>query len=243
MAGLNPSFLTVCIYCSIKNCIQADTLDVLRMVTDTKSSGETAYDALVAALRRGDYVPGDRLREEEVADRLGLSRTPVREALRRLETDRIVEHRPRVGAVIRKLTRTEIVELYDMRSVLERTAAQMATKHGATAEFDALAALNTRIEADRGNPVAAAAYNHDFHLGLYHAARNGFLLDAARALNNSLLLLGPTTYSDPGRIDVVAQEHRVIVNALRAGDGEAAADAAEAHLHTSLVYRLQGTHT
>jgi DNA-binding GntR family transcriptional regulator len=213
------------------------------MASQTKSSGEAAYDALVTALRRGDYVPGDRLREEEVAERLLLSRTPVREALRRLENDRIVEHRPRVGAVIRKLSRTETVELYDMRAVLERTAAQMAAKHGATAEFDALAALNERIEADRHNPVAAAAFNHDFHLGLYHAARNRFLLDAARALNNSLLLLGPTTYSDPDRIDVVAQEHRAIVTALRAGDAEAAADAAETHLQTSLVYRLQGITT
>ena len=210
------------------------------MSTQTQSSGETAYDALVTALRRGDYTPGDRLREEEVACRLRLSRTPVREALRRLENDRIIEHRPRVGAVIRKLTRTEIVELFDMRAVLERTAAKMAAKHGAKAEFDALAALNERIIANREAPAAAAAFNQDFHIGLYHAARNRFLLDAARALNNSLLLLGPTTYSDSGRIDVVAQEHDAIVAALRAGDGEGAADAAEAHLHTSLVYRLQG---
>lgn len=210
------------------------------MVTETKSSGEAAYDALVTALRRGDYTPGNRLREEEVADRLNLSRTPVREALRRLENDRIIEHRPRVGAVIRKLTRTEVVELYEMRAVLERTAAQMAAKHAGPAEIAALAALNDRIGADRDNPIAAAAFNHDFHLGLYHAARNSFLLDAARALNNSLLLLGPTTYGDTGRITVVVQEHRAIVEALRSGDAEAAANAADKHLHTSLVYRLQG---
>ncbi len=207
----------------------------------TTSSGEKAYSALIEALRHGTYKPGDRLREENVAEQLALSRTPVREAIRRLESDRIVEHRPRVGAVIRQLTRTEVVELYEMRVVLERAAAGLAAKHGAQAEFDALAALNARLLETRDTPVVAAALNQDFHRGLYHAGRNRFLHDAARAMNNSLLLLGPTTYTDPDRIDVVAGEHDAILAALRAQDATAAANAAEAHLQTSLVYRLRAT--
>lgn len=206
----------------------------------TRSSGETAYDALVDALRSGAFAPGDRLREEDVGERLGLSRTPVREALRRLEADGIVEHRPRIGAVIRSLSHAEVVELYEMRVVLERTAAELAAKHGAAAEFDALDDLNDRIEAERANPALGAAINQDFHRGLYLAGRNRFLLEAARALNNSLLLLGPTTYTDPARIDVVVGEHRQIVEALRAGDAPAAGQAAEAHLQTSLRHRLRG---
>jgi len=203
------------------------------------SSGEAAYDALLGALRAGTFSPGERLREEEVGERLGLSRTPVREALRRLEGDGIVEHRPRIGAVIRSLGHTEIVELYEMRMVLERTAAEMAAKHGAEAEFDALDSLNDRIEAARGTPAEGAAINQDFHRGLYLAGRNRFLLESARALNNALLLLGPTTYTDPDRIDTVVRQHRDIVAALRHGDAEAAGAAAEAHLKTSLRHRLE----
>ncbi len=191
-------------------------------------------------MRAGAFVPGDRLREEDVGERLSLSRTPVREALRRLEADGIVEHRPRIGAVIRTLSHAEVVELYEMRLVLERTAAEMAAKHGSAVEFDALGDLNDRIEAERANPALGAAINQDFHRGLYLAGRNRFLLEAARALNNSLLLLGPTTYTDPDRIDVVVREHRQIVEALRKGDATAAGQAAEAHLQTSLRHRLRG---
>ena len=117
--------------------------------------------------------------------------------------------------------------------------AELAAKHGTVAEFEALDDLNAAIAAERANPSKAAEINQRFHLGLYRAGRNRFLLEAARALNNSLLLLGPTTYADPERIDTVVRQHREIVKALRQGDSTAAASAAEAHLQTSLRYRLR----
>lgn len=205
----------------------------------SKASGETAYAQLLKAIRAGEFRPGDRLREEEVAGQLSLSRTPVREALRRLEAEGIVEHRPRQGAVVRQLSHAETVELYEMRVVLERTAAELAAKHGLSAEFDALEDLNADIAAERESPARAAAINQDFHSGLYHAARNRFLLEAARALNNSLLLLGPTTFTDADRVDAVVSQHQAIVDALRSGDPAAAGAAAEAHLNASLRARLR----
>ncbi|RMF33361.1 MAG: GntR family transcriptional regulator [Alphaproteobacteria bacterium] len=205
----------------------------------TLSSGEAAHEALLDALRAGDYAPGDRLREEEVAERLGLSRTPVREALRRLEAEGIVEHRPRIGAAIRRLEHGEIVELYEMRMVLERSAAEMAARHGGAAEFDTLDALNDRIAAERASPARNAAINRDFHHCLYRAGRNRFLMAAAEGLNNALLLLGPTTHTDPERVDEVVAQHRAIVEALRRGDATAAGMAAQAHLQTSLRHRLR----
>jgi DNA-binding GntR family transcriptional regulator len=111
------------------------------------SQGEAAYYRLYEAIRAGDFRPGDRLREIEVAKRMALSRTPVREALRKLESDGIVEHRPRLGAVIRTLSPSEVVELYEMRLVLERTAAQMAAKHANGAEIDILNDINDQIAA------------------------------------------------------------------------------------------------
>lgn len=206
---------------------------------DNKSTGETAYERLLDSIRSGIFLPGDRLREEDVGERLSISRTPVREALRRLEADGIIEHRPRLGAVVRKLSHNEVVELYEMRVVLERTAAEMAAKHGTEAEFDTLDDLNAQIAREKANPSTAAAINQDFHRGLYLACRNRFLLEAARALNNSLLLLGPTTFTDETRVDVVIQQHQSIVDALRNGDAEAAGAAAEAHLNVSLRQRLK----
>lgn len=202
------------------------------------SQGEIAFAKLMAAIKAGDFQPGDRLRETDVAERLSLSRTPVREALRRLEAERLIEHRPRIGAVIRTLNQTEVVELYEMRLVLERTAAQMAAKHAVEAEVDALGALNDQIAAAIQDPSRAAAVNQQFHRSIYLAARNRFLLESARALNNALLLLGPTTLADEARISFVVQQHRQIIDAISAGDMDGAGAAAEAHLQTSLRHRL-----
>jgi len=127
------------------------------MITDQAdlSQGGVAFAKLMHAIESGVYQPGDRLRETEIADRLALSRTPIREALRRLEAEKIIEHRPRVGAVIRTLGQAEVVELYEMRLVLERTAAEMAAKHAAAAEVDAMAGLNDEIGSILGVAVGA----------------------------------------------------------------------------------------
>ncbi|MEP5761561.1 MAG: GntR family transcriptional regulator [Litoreibacter sp.] len=203
------------------------------------SQGEVAFSKVMQAIETGIYQPGDRLREVQIAERLSLSRTPVREALRRLEAENIVEHRPRVGAVIRKLGHSEVVELYEMRLVLERTAAEMAAKHAVEAEVDTLGSLNDSLAQSGHDPASAAAINQKFHRAIYMTSRNRFLTEAARAMNNALLLLGPTTLADADRIATVAAQHTQIIDAISAGDIDGAGAAAEAHLQTSLRYRLQ----
>ena len=202
------------------------------------SQGGIAYARLLDAIRSGVFQPHDRLREEDVAARLSLSRTPVREALRKLEADGIIEHRPRLGAVVRALSRTEVVELYEMRLVLERTAAEMAAKHAIAAEIDELEDLNAEIGKTLDAPAKAASINQQFHRCIYLATRNRFLLESARALNNALMLLGPTTLADEERISTVCRQHQDIIDAIRSGDSEAAGASAEAHLQTSLRHRL-----
>lgn len=206
---------------------------------DDMSQGELAYAKLHSAIREGVFRPGDRLREADVASRLALSRTPVREALRKLEADGIVEHRARIGAVIRSLSHAEVVELYEMRVVLERTAAEMAARHASPAELDELDDLNRDIAGAVDDPERAAAINQNFHRCIYMATRNRFLLESARALNNALLLLGPTTLADKARITTVCRQHQAIIDALREGNVTAAGEAAEAHLQTSLRHRLK----
>ena len=206
---------------------------------DDISQGGLAFARLMQAIEAGTYQPGDRLRETEVAERLSLSRTPVREALRRLEAEHIIEHRPRVGAVIRKLGQTEVVELYEMRLVLERTAAEMAAKHASAAEVDTLRALNEEIAATAQDSARAAAINQKFHAAIHRAARNRFLIDATRAMTNALLLLGPTTLADADRIATVVSQHGHILAAIGQGDAAEAGAAAADHLQTSLRHRLK----
>ncbi|XDA99635.1 GntR family transcriptional regulator [Sulfitobacter sp. LCG007] len=204
------------------------------------SQGELAYLRINQAVRAGTLRPGDRLRETEVAARLGLSRTPVREALRRLEADGVVEHRPRIGATVRSLSHPEMVELYEMRIVLERTAAGMAAKHASPAEADEMADINAELARTAGDAPAAVSLNERFHRCLYLGARNRFLSDAARGLNNALMLLGPTTLAGEERLAEVCAQHDDIVAAIRAGDAAGAEAAAERHLQTSLRTRLKG---
>src|SRR5690606_5593439 len=85
--------------------------------------GQIAYRRLLEEIGRGELQPGTRLREVELAERLGISRTPIREAIRQLESDGLVVHLPRQGATVRVLEYSEIMELYEMRAVLEATAA------------------------------------------------------------------------------------------------------------------------
>jgi len=138
------------------------------------SQSELAYARLYTAIQSGLFKPGDRVRETDIADRFSLSRTPVREALRKLEADGIIEHRPRLGAVIRTLSHGEVVELYEMRLVLERTAAEFAAKHCSRAEIDELCELNEAIAVAR-SPTDAANINQHFHQCIYLASRNRFL--------------------------------------------------------------------
>ncbi|CAN0578702.1 unnamed protein product, partial [Ectocarpus sp. 12 AP-2014] len=196
------------------------------------SQGELAYHRLLEAIKDGAFRPGDRLRETDVAARFDLSRTPVREALRKLEADGIVEHKARIGAVIRTLAHSEVVELYEMRMVLERTAAELAAAHAVAAEIDEMEELNAAIGQATDNPAKAASINQSFHRCIYLAARNRFLVESARALNNALMLLGPTTLADPERIATVCNQHADIIDAIRARDIEAAGASAEAHLQT-----------
>ncbi|MEP3298505.1 MAG: GntR family transcriptional regulator, partial [Pseudoruegeria sp.] len=100
--------------------------------------GQSAYDRLLAEIRAGSLKPGDRLTETELAKRLGISRTPVREAIRQLEVSGLVRHIPRVGATVRQLDYAEVMELYDMRVVLEGTAARMAARAASDIELSEL---------------------------------------------------------------------------------------------------------
>jgi len=88
----------------------------------------------------------------------------------------------------------------------------------------------------------ASALNQNFHRRIYLGTRNCFLLESARALNNALILLGPTTLADAARIDIVCQQHGDIIVAIQRGDAEAAGTAAETHLQTSLRHRLKAIH-
>ena len=201
--------------------------------------GQSAYRRLLEDIRVGTLLPGARLRETDLADRLGISRTPVREAIRQLEADGLVIHLPRQGATIRSLDHAEVVELYEMRAVLEGTAARLAARAASDIEQAELAALNAELAATPAGPQAREV-NRQFHRSLLDAARNRFLLKSMSALQKTLLILGPTTLADPARAMAAVAEHAAVLAALEARDGAGAEAAMRAHVGAALSARLRG---
>lgn len=202
------------------------------------SNSQTAYDELIQAIENGQIEPGTRLLETELAARFGVSRTPIREAIRKLEAEGIVRHMPRVGAVVRQLGQQEMVELYEMRIVLETTAAEMAAQHASVAEISTLDALNHDMAAS-DDIFNVAQINRQFHLCIVDAARNQFLTHCYNDLSNTLMLLGKTTLESKQRIEIVYKQHVDIIQALRDRDGVGAASAMRVHMQTSLAHRLK----
>ncbi|MGR3366666.1 MAG: GntR family transcriptional regulator [Sagittula sp.] len=205
---------------------------------DNTPQGNAAYARLLTELREGRLNPGDRLRETELADRLGMSRTPVREAIRQLEADGIVTHVPRQGATIRTLDYAEVMELYEMRAVLEGTAARLAARAASDIEIEELIDMNQQM-AQLGNAPEAFVLNRQFHAALLDAAKNRFLARSIHTLQKALMILGPTTLTEPDRAAKAVEEHFGVLDAIRAREGALAEAAMRAHIEAAQRVRVR----
>lgn len=206
---------------------------------DGRSSGAGAYELLLSDIEEGRLAPGMRLRELALAERLGLSRTPVREALKRLELQGIVVHEPHHGAVVASLDYGQTAELYLMREVLEGTAARLAAQHATDVEIDVLQRMVERDRGLAGNAPMLARSNRQFHRQVRDTARNRFLGQALEALRLSLVLLAGTTLGEPGRGGAAVDEHAAIVAHVAGRDPEGAEHAAREHIRRAYRVRIQ----
>ncbi len=203
-------------------------------------SGTDTYRLLLEAIESGELSPGTRLRETELAKRFGVSRTPVREALKQLEAQGLARHEANRGMVIPTLDNDEVNELYVIREVLEGTAARLAAQHASDVE---IAILQDMVAADQDNlddVHTLLATNRDFHRRLTLASHNRYLIAQMEHMKQFLLLLGGTTLADPARRTAAVAEHARLVEALAARDTEKAEAMARAHIHAAHRTRLEG---
>lgn len=203
------------------------------------SRGEEAYQKMLEAIQSGEFKPGTRLREVELAQWLGSSRTPVREALNRLQTEGLVVQEPRRGMIIAELDHSMVSELYFMREVLEGAAARLAARHASDVEIAMLRDIADRDKTCDGNPVKLAKNNRLFHETLYRSAHNRYLLKTLSLLQESMALLGQTTLSQPGRSTTAFEEHDALVAAIERHDAAAAEEASHAHIRASHYARMK----
>ena len=193
------------------------------------SRAELAYKRLRQGIRVGEFRPGERLREAELATRLNVSRTPIREAIRRLASDGLIEVAPSRGVMIIKLDKQQVRDLYALRETLEGTAARMAAQHASSAE---IATMRELLEAGKAvqEPRQLAHLNQLFHQAIQDAAHNRYLAQALVQLSDSLALLPGTTYEVPGRAEAAYQEHLAIVEAINSRELEKAEELARHHI-------------
>ena len=201
--------------------------------------GEAVFRSLCEALQGGTYRAGDRLREEDLAQRLNVSRTPVREALGRLAARGFVAPAGGRGMVVRNLDISEVLELYAMREILEGAAARLAAEHASRPEVDALTDIEHAFTEISGDTAEMAKLNRTFHEAVCRAARNRYLDNASRELQDWIALLGPTTFAVTGRPGTSHREHQAIINAIAARDGDKAEALARGHIREALRCRLK----
>jgi DNA-binding GntR family transcriptional regulator len=201
-------------------------------------AADRAYTALRGGILGGRYGSGERLGEIEIADELGLSRTPVREALRRLGSEGLVEVLPHRGSRVRTWTAQDLDETYELRALLEGLAARRAATGldaGTLAELDTLAARMVTVDPSLGHRPAGeftelAALNGRFHALITAAAGSAQLAATLAGLVQLPLVMRTYRRYTPAALARSHAHHRELVDALRAGDGAWAESVMRSHV-------------
>lgn len=197
-----------------------------------------AYSLILTAIEGGTYRPGDRLVESELAERFGVSRTPVREALQRLETQAMLVRDGR-SLIVASLDHNQLAELYTVRAELEALAARLAARHATPEEVRVLAQMVEEDRRTKGDPEALARANKRFHRQIHLASHNRYLVQQLDLVHRTMALMARTSLAAEGRGETALAEHARIVDAIAAGDGAAADRALRQHISMAWETRLK----
>ena len=197
-----------------------------------------AYSLILSAIDNGIYRPGDRLVESELAERFGVSRTPVREALQRLETQSMLKRDGR-SLIVAALDHNQLAELYTVRTELEALAARLAARHATPEEIRVLAGMIDEARASLGDPPALARANRRFHHQIHLASHNRYLVQQLNLVHRSMALMARTTLAAKGRDSVTLDEHQAIVDAIGKRDEAGAEQALRRHISMAYETRLK----
>lgn len=206
----------------------------------TRSRADFVYDSLRDAISDGRIGVGERVREEEIARNLGVSRTPVREALQRLHQRGLLVFGAGRGLMVAELSQHQVLQLYAMREILEGSAARFAAQHADAADISILFRLQKDLADAKPDALLLVTLNRRFHQAIYEAAHNQYLLQTLNMLHDSLALLHNATFRVPSRRAESDEEHRRIVVAIEKRDPDAAEEAAREHIRQAQRTRFEG---
>jgi len=197
-----------------------------------------AYHLILEAIDVGVFKPGDRLVESDLADRFGVSRTPIREALQRLETQSLLERDGR-SLIVASLTHNQVAELYVVRRELEGLAARLAAQHATAEEIRVLREMVSDDDALVDDPRALSRANRRFHEQLHLASHNRYLVQQLDLVHRTMALMATTSLAVEGRGRIAQAEHSAIVAAIESRDENAADAALKEHISVAFMTRLK----
>ncbi|ANP36192.1 GntR family transcriptional regulator [Phaeobacter gallaeciensis] len=203
-----------------------------------RSTQKDAYALILEAIDVGVYRPGDRLVESDLAERFGVSRTPIREALQRLETQSLLERDGR-SLIVASLDHNQMAELYVVRRELEGLAARLAAQHATEEEIRVLQEMVKADDQLVDDPTELAKANRRFHEQIHLASHNRYLVQQLNLVHRTMALMATTSLAAKGRGKIAQSEHKGIVDAISRRDADAAADALKDHISIAFMTRLK----
>jgi len=207
-------------------------------MVDSEEQGEPTLlsdrirNALTDAIACGEMAAGAALDEQQLADRYGVSRTPVREALRQLAVSGLVEVRPRRGVIVAKVTPEQVMDMFEAMAEIEATCVRLAAHRMTPLERSHLIRIHEETAAvvQRGDVDAYDGLNRQFHEVIYEATHNSFLADQARQVRTRLNAFRRTQLRQGQRLVRSREEHDQVMQAIARGDGDEAAKRMRAHM-------------
>jgi len=222
-----------------------------KVITKSSTLADDVFDQIRTAIVKGELAPGSKVNEPQLSKRYGISRGPLREAIRRLEGCKLVEIKPNVGAKVISLNSEQAIEIYEIRESLEGLACRLAAARITPADCSKLRDLLTQheqeIESENGRLYYQKEGDLDFHYLIVQLSGNGRLFDLlCGELYHLLRLYRCHTSSEPFRPQQAFKEHHQIVDALEIRDGELAELLMQRHIagaKQTLINQLNQTDT
>ncbi|MCR4440843.1 MAG: GntR family transcriptional regulator [Peptococcaceae bacterium] len=215
---------------------------LLRIKLDSfRPLGEIVYESLRDAIVNQVLKPGERLMETELAEEMGVSRTPVREAIRKLELEGYVVMVPRKGAYVAGLSIKDINEVFEIRGALEALAAGLAAQRATEEEIEEME-ISLALEAshyEASDLLKTIEVDTKFHELIFKASKNSRLQGMVKELREQVQRFRTTTLAVPGRMKFALDEHRQIVEAIASRNVALAQKAARHHIESAEAALLE----
>lgn len=205
---------------------------------------EVVFESLREAIIGGILMPGERLMEQQLAEELGVSRTPVREAIRKLELEGFVVMIPRKGAYVAGISLKDVADVFEIRAALEGLAAGLAAERITDDELEELERILVRKAEiiEENNLEQLIEIDTMFHDHLYRASRNEKLVQIINNLREQIQRFRSTTLAYPGRMKVALEEHKKIVEAISERNVVLAQQLAQEHIENAENSMLETIH-